>query len=90
MTRGHFIISGRVQGVCYRLYANEEARRLGVTGWVRNLHTGEVEVLAEGEDEAVATFFSWCRQGPASASVTDATSEYSEATGEFGSFGVRY
>ena len=90
MTRGHFIISGLVQGVCFRMYAHEEACKLGLTGWVRNLHTGEVEVVAEGEDEEVAALLSWCRGGSPSANVTDVKSDYSEATGECGSFGVRY
>lgn len=90
MTRGHFIVSGRVQGVCFRMYANQEASSLGLSGWVRNLDTGDVEVVAEGEDEAVTALLSWCREGPSHANVTNVSSEYSEATGEFSPFEIRY
>jgi acylphosphatase len=90
MTRGHFIISGLVQGVCFRIYANEEACKLGLTGWVRNLQTGDVEVVAEGDDDAVAALLSWCREGPSHANVTNVSSEYSEATGECEAFSIRY
>ena len=56
-------ISGRVQGVCFRAYAAEEARRLGLNGWIRNLADGRVEVLAEGPRPDVEAMLSWCRQG---------------------------
>ena len=90
MKRVHLIVSGRVQGVCYRMYAVDEARRLGVTGWVRNLLDRTVEVVAEGEKQALGEFLDWCRNGPQFASVTGVKAEYSEATGEFESFEIVY
>ena len=88
--RGHFVVAGRVQGVCYRMYACREAERLGLTGWVRNVRDGTVEIIAEGEESALGAFLGWCRRGPSHARVTGVRDEYSGATGEFSGFGVTY
>ena len=70
--------------------ALEEATGQGVTGWVKNLPDGRVEVTAEGEEDAVAAFVEWCRKGPAMADVTQFEAAYSKATGEFDSFSIRH
>jgi len=57
-------ISGRVQGVGYRMWAVAKANRLGISGWVRNLTDGSVEALAHGEPEAVNSFITACQEGP--------------------------
>jgi len=88
--RVHLLISGRVQGVCFRMYTQAEAERRLLTGWVRNLWDGRVEVCAEGEQDALASFVAWCRHGPRHARVTGFEAQYAEATGEFGSFDVTY
>jgi acylphosphatase len=62
-------IRGRVQGVNFRYFARQEARRLGVHGWVRNRPDGQVEVVAEDGPDAVAAFAAWCRRGPPAAQV---------------------
>jgi acylphosphatase len=62
-------VSGRVQGVCFRAYTREMAKRMGVAGWVRNVSDGTVEVFMQGPDEKVNSLLSWCYQGPAGASV---------------------
>lgn len=62
-------IEGRVQGVSYRMWAVETAHGLGLSGWVRNRHDGSVEVLAMGEEEAVADLVALCGQGPPAARV---------------------
>jgi acylphosphatase len=62
-------VSGRVQGVSFRWYIEEQARSLGVTGWVRNEPDGSVLVHAEGDDDAVDALVAWCRSGPSSARV---------------------
>jgi acylphosphatase len=62
-------VTGRVQGVSFRWYTQEQARRLGVVGWVRNEPDGSVLVHAEGEDEAVDALVDWCRSGPSTARV---------------------
>jgi acylphosphatase len=63
------IIAGRVQGVFFRKSTKEIAERLGVTGTVRNLITGEVEVLAQAETAVLEQFMDWCKQGPILARV---------------------
>jgi acylphosphatase len=66
-----FRVSGRVQGVGFRYAALNEARRLGVAGWVRNLPDGGVEVLAQAEPAVLERFHDWLRQGPPAARVTN-------------------
>jgi acylphosphatase len=65
----HVRISGRVQGVGFRWFVREEARRLGVSGWVTNLRTGEVEVHAGGEPSSLDRLRRALQVGPAGAQV---------------------
>ncbi|MBL8919685.1 MAG: acylphosphatase [Myxococcaceae bacterium] len=69
----HLRIEGLVQGVSYRASARDEALRLGVSGWVRNLANGDVESLASGPPSAVDAYVAWCRVGPEEARVTKVT-----------------
>ena len=64
-----FIVSGRVQGVFFRASARDEALRLGITGFARNLDDGRVEVLACGTGDAVAALERWLQHGPPMAKV---------------------
>lgn len=66
----HGYVSGRVQGVYFRQATAEQAERLDLDGWVRNLADGSVEVLFEGEEAAVNELTSWLQQGPEAAEVT--------------------
>jgi acylphosphatase len=85
------LISGRVQGVCFRAYARDEARRLGLKGWVRNLPDGRVEVLAQGEPDTLKALESFCRKGPPYARVTAVeVIEERTAKGELSSFEITY
>jgi len=65
------VVSGEVQGVFFRDSTRREARRLGVTGWVRNRPDGRVEAWFEGEPAAVGELVRWCRDGPRHATVED-------------------
>jgi acylphosphatase len=65
----HYTISGRVQGVCFRHYTVREAERLGISGTVRNLEDGSVEVFAQGDENRIAKFESFLHIGPRSARV---------------------
>ena len=86
----HVYVSGYVQGVAFRYTAIRQARSLGVTGWVRNLRDGRVEVLIEGEESHVNEMVDWCRHGPRTASVTDIQIESLPYTGKFRDFDVRF
>ena len=77
-------ITGRVQGVGYRAWAMDSARRLGLRGWVRNRADGTVEALLTGDDEAVAAMIEACRQGPRGARVADVTVSEAEDDGAIG------
>lgn len=77
----HGLISGRVQGVYYRESTRQEAQRLGVTGWVRNLADGRVECHLEGSIEVLAELELWLWQGPAAAEVAGVELEEVACTG---------
>ncbi|HWC27923.1 MAG TPA: acylphosphatase [Solirubrobacteraceae bacterium] len=77
----HVVVTGRVQGVFFRDCTRREARRIGVTGWVRNRRDGAVEAHFEGPDAAVAELVRWCREGPQHASVDDVHVEPAEPEG---------
>lgn len=64
-------IRGRVQGVFYRGWTVETAQSLGLTGWVRNLSSGEVEIFAQGPPDRVALLIESCSRGPAAARVDE-------------------
>jgi acylphosphatase len=87
--RAHVLISGRVQGVSFRYYTMEEARRRNLTGWVRNLWDGRVEAVFEGEPDQVEAMLAWCGHGPGSASVSDVKVTQGAPTGEFENFRIR-
>jgi len=86
--RVRMIISGRVQGVWFRDSTRGKARELGVHGWVRNRHDGDVEVLAEGPEEKVSQLIAWCHHGPPHAGVTLVKEIPEEWQGEFDSFNI--
>lgn len=81
-------VTGRVQGVSFRMYALQEARRLGVTGWVRNEPDGSVAGHFEGTPEAVGSLVDWCRSGPSYARVERVTAEPTAPVGS-ASFDIR-
>ena len=81
-------IAGRVQGVGFRYSAMDEARRLAVSGWVRNTHDGSVELLAEGARERLQRLVTWCHVGPRGALVTDVEERWLEYRGEFAGFRI--
>jgi acylphosphatase len=84
-----FTISGRVQRVGFRWFALDAASREGVTGWVQNLPDGRVEVLVEGEADAVERFERAVRRGPASARVDAVETDILAPTGRFHDFSTR-
>jgi acylphosphatase len=84
LRRAHVIISGRVQGVCFRWETRSRADSLGVSGWVTNRLDGNVEAVFEGARERVELLLSWCRRGPSAAYVDEIEVEWQAPTGEQG------
>ena len=88
IVRVHVLIDGLVQGVAYRFFAEKYASRLGVTGWVRNLPDGRVEVLAEGSAERIETLLERLKEGPSLARVDVFDVRREPATAEFKDFRI--
>jgi acylphosphatase len=77
-------VNGRVQGVFFRAEAQQEAGRLGITGWVRNETDGSVAGHFEGQPDAVDSMVAWCREGPRRARVDEVDVRDVEPTGTEG------
>jgi acylphosphatase len=71
MTTYHLLIQGEVQGVFFRDSARKEALKLGISGWVKNLENGDVELMVQGDESSLHQFLDWCKQGPPKAVVRD-------------------
>jgi acylphosphatase len=84
MKATHVLISGRVQGVGFRDWLAEEATRLGLDGWVRNVGHDTVEALLAGDTEAVEECLRACRRGPPMAAVESIIDTHAEPPGEPG------
>jgi acylphosphatase len=77
----NFHVSGRVQGVCFRMSTSQQAKLLGLNGWVRNLDDGRVEVMASGKPPQLDQLQKWLAYGPSMAKVLNVESrdvEYQE------------
>ncbi|MCS6950466.1 MAG: acylphosphatase [Armatimonadota bacterium] len=83
-------VSGRVQGVGYRAFVLRYARALGLSGSVRNLPSGQVEVVAEGDEQQLQQLLTLLRQGPPAARVTEVSVQWGEATGADSDFRIAW
>jgi acylphosphatase len=83
-------VYGRVQGVFFRAFVEEHAQQLGLRGYVRNRPSGDVEVVAEGERERVERLLEYLKMGPPGARVKRVVTRWSEYTGNYASFRVRF
>lgn len=88
MRRAVATVTGRVQGVGFRWFVVQAATGLGLSGHVRNLRGGAVEVIAEGPAAEVERLLGQLHGGPPGARVEEVVVEWRAATGEFPSFGV--
>jgi acylphosphatase len=88
MKRVHIHVSGIVQGVCFRQNTLIKARELGLNGSVRNLRNGGVEIVCEGNGEAIDKVIEWCRNGPRGARVEALDVQWEEFRGEFDGFQI--
>lgn len=83
-------VSGRVHGVFFRDSIQRRARSLGLFGFVKNLETGEVLIVAEGEEVKLKKLKDWASEGPFLAKVGKIEVTFKKATGEFENFEIRY
>ncbi|MGB7295808.1 MAG: acylphosphatase [Candidatus Aminicenantales bacterium] len=86
--RAHVFVSGRVQGVFFRDHTRRWAASLGLTGWVKNLWDGRVEVLAEGEKENLEALIAKLKQGPPAAAVENVAVSWEDPQNEFCDFRI--
>jgi acylphosphatase len=90
LSRVHVFVSGRVQGVAYRYFVERRASEIPVTGWVRNLRDGRVEIMAEGEKADLESFLGFLRQGPRMANVDDLGILWEDYRGEYEDFRIEF
>jgi acylphosphatase len=88
--RARAVISGRVQGVFFRLETKRTAQSYGVSGWVKNQMDGTVAAIFEGPKDSVDAVLEWCRLGPPHANVASVDVVWEDYKGEFKSFEVTY
>ena len=86
----HLIVRGRVQGVFFRAATQREARRLGLTGWVRNRPDGSVEIVAEGDEASLRQLCMWAEKGPSAARVDDVSTRWRAYSGDFPDFRITH
>jgi acylphosphatase len=84
----HLRVHGRVQGVFFRASAQREAKRLGLTGWVRNRKDQTVELVAEGEETGIKDFIAWAQNGPTGARVDKVDVRWRSFSGDFYDFRI--
>ena len=84
------LISGRVQGVFFRASTREQADRLSLRGWVRNLPDGRVEALFEGSEAHLEEILGWCRRGPSGSLPEKVEARWEEGAGEYRDFRIRH
>lgn len=89
MKQVYLKIIGRVQGVFFRAEAEEKARLLCLTGWVRNTSDGAVEIVAQGKEEPLRKFIDWCHRGPERASIENVSVTWQEPGEIFPDFSIR-
>ncbi|HDD43982.1 MAG TPA: acylphosphatase [Candidatus Desulfofervidus auxilii] len=88
--RAHVIITGKVQGVFFRASTQDEAVRLGLTGWVKNRPDGAVEAVFEGDKKSIEEIIKWCHSGPPWARVKEVKISWEPYKGEFARFSIIY
>jgi len=86
--KAHVFVTGKVQGVYFRLSTQNIAKSHRVTGWIRNRSDGRVEAVLEGEESEVKKLVDYCRKGPKGAAVTDISVEWNPSKDEFTTFTI--
>lgn len=86
----HMVARGMVQGVGFRFFVRDQASRFNVTGWVKNLPDGSVEVYAEGDEEMLSAFIERVKEGPRFGRVTNMELERLEPSHAYTGFGIQF
>ncbi len=89
-SRAHILVHGRVQGVFFRDHTQRWASSLGVYGWVKNLASGEVEILAEGEKERIEDLLGFVKKGPPLSRVESLDIEWTVYKGDYKDFRITW
>jgi acylphosphatase len=84
----HIRVQGRVTGVFFRASAQREAKRLGLTGWVRNRPDATIEMVAEGEETGIKDLIAWAQNGPSAARVDKVDVRWRSFVGDFFDFRI--
>ncbi len=84
------VISGRVQGVFFRMETHRTAKQHHVNGWVKNKRDGTVEAVFEGDKGDVEAVLAWCKKGPPSSRVDQVKVDWEPYSGSFSGFDIRY
>ncbi|MFA5388414.1 MAG: acylphosphatase [Candidatus Omnitrophota bacterium] len=90
MKRAHVFYSGQVQGVGFRYTAQDIAEAFGISGWVKNLRDGRVEIVAEGEEKKVKELLDKIVNGPIGYYIRDVDISWEKPSGEFVNFDIRF
>ena len=88
--QAQIIVKGKVQGVFFRDFTYENATKLSLSGWVRNLSNGNVEALVEGEEVEILKLIERLKIGPPVAKVKEISVKWQSASGEYKNFSIRW
>ncbi len=84
------LLSGRVQGVGFRYFAESLASKYGINGYVENIYNRKVEVVGQGEDEELRQFFEEVKKGPAFSVITETKVEELDGSKKYNTFEIKY
>lgn len=90
MIARHIIITGKVQGVFFRKNTRQKANEFNIYGWVKNTVNDRVEIFAQGNEEDLNKFVSWCKQGPSKAEVKNIQVKEKETNNNLKGFSILY
>jgi len=89
LSEAHIFVRGMVQGVGFRMHTQREARLVGLCGYVRNVANGDVEVVAQGEADAIERLIAWARRGPPAARVDEVAVDFRQPIEAVRGFEIR-
>jgi acylphosphatase len=89
--QANIIVTGLVQGVNFRYDTKRKAEQLNITGYIKNLPTGnQVEIVAKGDKEAISELIEWCKSGTVYSRIENVESVWKDSSGEYNEFKIEY